>query len=212
MGLISLLLQNSAGQMSVGLADGGDVLFQSEDYSELKGVRNIEVNVSAALAHSGKSIADIECVFVDIGPGGLGATRTTVAFANALGFARDISIIGINAFELIGFHAAQLTGKPVVCIRPAAWPSSYVGKFEDGQLLEFAFTNQEAVKFLLAQTKYSHAIAGKVSLKNLPEDGGSETFEAITNSASVESFLEVALAQYSYRKDQRRVYPITETF
>ena len=30
MGLISLLLQNSVGQMSVGLADGRDVLFQSE--------------------------------------------------------------------------------------------------------------------------------------------------------------------------------------
>ena len=102
MTMISLLLQNSSGVMSVGLASGEKLLFDSVSDIDLAGSRNVELYVKAALRNSNKTVSDLDFIFVDIGPGGLGATRTTAAFANAIGFARKIPVIGINAFELIG--------------------------------------------------------------------------------------------------------------
>ena len=87
MAMISLLLQNSAGQMAVGLGEGDRLIFDSSRDAALVGLRNVQAHVQAGLDQSGKAMSDVGCVFVDIGPGGLGATRTTVAFANALGFA-----------------------------------------------------------------------------------------------------------------------------
>ena len=60
--MISLLLQNSAGQMSVGLAQGDNLLFDSNVDVDLAGSRNVEAYVSAAFTHSGKMISDVGCV------------------------------------------------------------------------------------------------------------------------------------------------------
>jgi tRNA threonylcarbamoyladenosine biosynthesis protein TsaB len=130
--MMSLLLQNSAGQMAVGLGEGDQLIFDSSLDAGLVGLRNVQAHVQAGLDQSGKTMSDVDCVFVDIGPGGLGATRTTVAFANALGFAASIPVIGLHAFELIGRHVSAGGLRPVVCIRPAARPNYYIGKFEAG--------------------------------------------------------------------------------
>ena len=65
--MISLLLQNSAGQMSVGLAQGDNLLFDSNVDVDLAGSLSVEAYVSAALTYSKKMIDDVGCVFVDIG-------------------------------------------------------------------------------------------------------------------------------------------------
>ena len=108
MAMMSLLLQNSAGQMAVGLGEGDQLIFDSSLDAGLVGLRNVQAHVQAGLDQSGKTMSDVDCVFVDIGPGGLGATRTTVAFANALGFAASIPVIGLHAFELIGRHVSAV--------------------------------------------------------------------------------------------------------
>ena len=161
--MISLLLQNSAGQMSVGLAEGDNLLFDSTADVDLSGSRNVEAYVSAAFTHSGRIIGDVGRVFVDIGPGGLGATRTTVAFANALGFAKKIPVIGIHAFELIGFHVAQSAQKAVVCIRPAARPNYYMGLYDQGALSDFSFVDADAVQSFVRRHQHTASFAGKFS-------------------------------------------------
>ena len=210
MGMISLLLQNSAGQMSIGLAEGDCVLFDSTVDVDLNGSRSVESYVQAAFAYSGRTIVDVDCVFVDIGPGGLGATRTTVAFANAVGFAKSIPVIGMHAFELIGHHAAQSLQKPVVCIRPAARPNYYMALYDQGILSEFSFVDTAVAKAFVRRHQATADFAGKFSFTEV--DGVSEAAWPVStiNSASIGSFLRVALDKYAKGVRSTRVYPISE--
>ena len=131
---------------------------------DLAGSRNVEAYVRAAFTHRGKTIGRCEAAyFADIGPGGLGATRTTAAFANALGFAKTIPVIGIHAFELIGFHVAQSTQKAVVCIRPAARPNYYMALYDQGALSDFSFVDVDAVQSFVRRHQHTASFAGKFS-------------------------------------------------
>ena len=208
--MISLLLQNSAGQMSVGLAEGDNLLFDSTADVDLSGSRNVEAYVSAAFTHSGKIIGDVGRVFVDIGPGGLGATRTTVAFANALGFAKKIPVIGIHAFELIGFHVAQSAQKAVVCIRPAARPDYYMGLYDQGALSDFSFVDADAVQSFARRHQHTASFAGKFSFVEVVGAKEEAWPVPVANSASMDSFLAVALNKYNSGSRTTRVYPISE--
>ena len=67
---MSLLLQNSAGQMAVGLGEGDRLIFDSSRDAALVGLRNVQAYVQAGLDQSGRAMSDVGCVFVDIGPGG----------------------------------------------------------------------------------------------------------------------------------------------
>ena len=208
--MISILLQNSAGQMSVGLAEGDNLLFDSTADVDLSGSRNVEAYVSAAFTHSGKMISDVGCVFVDIGPGGLGATRTTAAFANALGFAKTIPVIGIHAFELIGFHVAQSTQKAVVCIRPAARPNYYMALYDQGALSDFSFVDVDAVQSFVRRHQHTASFAGKFSFVEAVGAKEGAWPVPVANSASMTSFLAVALDKYNNGACTTRVYPISE--
>lgn len=210
MAMISLLMQNSAGQMSVGLAEGDQVLFDSTVDVDLAGSRNVEAYVRAAFTHTGKTMANVTCVFADIGPGGLGATRTTAAFANALGFAKTIPVIGIHAFELIGYHVAKTVQKPVVCIRPAARPNYYVALYDQGELSEFSFVDTNTVKSFVRRHQDTAGFAGKFSFAAVAGAPESDWPVPSANSASMVSFLAVALGKYEKGMRSTRIYPIIE--
>ena len=184
MAMMSLLLQNSAGQMAVGLGEGDQLIFDSSRDAALVGLRNVQAHVQAGLDQSGKAMSDVGCVFVDIGPGGLGATRTTVAFANALGFAASIPVIGLHAFELIGRHVSAGGERPVVCIRPAARPNYYIGKVEAGVLSQFQFTDVEAVKEFVRAHRHIADFAGKFAFPNV-ENAPDETLAGVTGKLCV---------------------------
>ena len=210
MAMISLLLQNSAGQMAVGLGEGDQLIFDSSLDADLVGLRNVQAHVQAGLDHSGKSMSDVDCVFVDIGPGGLGATRTTVAFANALAFAASIPVIGLHAFELIGRHVSAGRARPVVCIRPAARPNYYIGKFEAGVLSDMRFTDVNAVKEFVRAHQEIADFAGKFAFPN-DENAPDEAWPVSQgNSASMGCFLALALEKYHITKHSARVFPISE--
>ena len=66
MAMMSLLLQNSAGQMAVGLGEGDQLIFDSSLDAGLVGLRNVQAHVQAGLDQSGKTMSDVDCVFVDI--------------------------------------------------------------------------------------------------------------------------------------------------
>ena len=210
MAMISLLLQNSAGQMAVGLGEGDRLIFDSSRDAALVGLRNVQAHVQAGLDQTGKAMSDVGCVFVDIGPGGLGATRTTVAFANALGFAASIPVIGLHAFELIGRHVSAGGERPVVCIRPAARPNYYIGKVEAGVLSQFQFTDVEAVKEFVRAHRDIADFAGKFAFPNV-ENAPDEIWPVSQgNSASMECFLALGLEKYKTSPRSTRVFPISE--
>ena len=66
MSMISLLLQNSSGVMSVGLASGKKLLFDSVSDIDLAGSRNVELYVKAALRNSNKKVPDLDLSLIHI--------------------------------------------------------------------------------------------------------------------------------------------------
>lgn len=210
MNQLSLLLQNSSGQLAVGIAQGETLLFDSTEHADLAGSKNILEHIRFARSQTGRSLDDIGRVFVDIGPGGLGATRTTVAFANAYGYARDIPVIGINAFDLIGFHVARETGQPVVCIRPAARPNFYVGIYKNAELSDFTLIDKDKVLELIRANQGQAAFAGKLPADPDPEMQEVPFPTSHGNTASMASFLLRATQDETFNAGTKRVYPITD--
>lgn len=207
MNRLSLFLQNSSGQLTVGVASDDTLLFDSGQDETLATSRDILAHLSAARAGIGQDIDSISEVFVDVGPGGLGSTRTTAAFANALGYAKGIPVIGINAFALIGFHAARNTDKPVICIRHAARPHFYVGRYQAGQLHDFAFLEKDTVLGWIERYKDTAVFAGKYKFGS---DDADTIPISVANAASMQSFLLCARNVAMAKQQTTRVYPITE--
>ncbi|PUB11828.1 hypothetical protein [Yoonia sediminilitoris] len=208
MAQLTLLLQNSSGQLGVGIAEGERLLFDSSVDSSLTASRNVLEHLESARSQLGQSLDDMGEIFVDVGPGGLGATRTTAAFANALAYAKGIAVTGVNAFSLIGSHVARSTDRPVICIRHAARPHFYVGRFEDGRLHDFAFLEKQAVLDLVTRTRDSAVFAGK--FKFGPDDVGIAP-PSVANAASMLSFLLFARSVDHPSRGAARVFPITES-
>lgn len=199
-----LLIQNSTGVLCVGLSEGGHLVFDSTTHPDLVGSRDIQGTVQRGLDVTGHRIAGLTHICVDIGPGGLGATRSGVAFANALGFAADIPVLGLHAFDVIGRHAFAVSGRPVMCIRPAARPNFYIGYYDNTGLHDAGFVDKAELLTRCHDHTERGVFAGKFTLT--PEQ--STPPNILTNLAPLAVMLEVAQMT---DETPGPVWPITES-
>ncbi|HIP23441.1 MAG TPA: hypothetical protein EYG79_07615, partial [Rhodobacteraceae bacterium] len=114
---MKLFLQTSSGQPSLVLWENR-VVFEV-NYGQMRRL-DYGTELGKALKTAGRTLADISEIIVDIGPGRLGSTRTAVAFANGLGYARDLPIVPLNSFIMLGAYAEATHGKPCLILRSAA--------------------------------------------------------------------------------------------
>ncbi|MBU2937518.1 MULTISPECIES: hypothetical protein [Pacificibacter] len=196
---LSFLLQTSNGVPVLGLARGDEIVFDSATDESLIGSRNYRMVLETGLDRLGATLGDIKQIFVDIGPGGLGVTRTGVAFANALGFSLGLPTTGLPAFELLG-NEMSLDGVPVVILRKAAKPFVHFGIFENGALAHYEHCERDIALDMIAKLDKCR-IAGNVV------DDGLKSPE--TNVASMETMLKVARSKALPASDTR-AYPIVE--
>lgn len=202
-GLI-LLLQTSNGAPVLGLARGGQLVFDSAQDAELSGSRDYRLVLETALSQVGANVSDLSRIFVDIGPGGLGVTRTGVAFANALGFALSVPTVGLPAFELLGHHVVLHTDggvdREVALLRRAARPYVHFGIYARGALSHYEHCEEALAVEKLASLDISN-IAGNIPVEGLPAP--------LTNVASLDAMLSLALTKADAPTDTR-AYPIVE--
>jgi tRNA threonylcarbamoyladenosine biosynthesis protein TsaB len=129
---MSLLLgiETSSLSYAVVFGRGDQVLFDSGE--DIPGDRPPDLAglVERGLGFIGAQAADIARIAVDIGPGGLGAVRAGVSFANALAYALERPVCPVTAFELIGFEAWRKAGVPILCLRGTSHGNGYVGLFD----------------------------------------------------------------------------------
>ena len=114
---MKLFLQTSSGQPALALWDGS-VLFEKQ-FGQMQRLDYGQV-LSAALAETGRMMDKLDGIVVDIGPGRLGSTRTAVAFANGLGFARGIPVTPVSSFLTLGVYSEKTHGRPCLVLRKAA--------------------------------------------------------------------------------------------
>ncbi|MEM5476776.1 hypothetical protein [Pacificibacter sp. AS14] len=196
---LTFLLQTSNGVPVLGLACGDDIVFDSATDEALIGSRDYRMVLETGLDRLGAKLTDIKQIFVDIGPGGLGVTRTGVAFANALGFAIGLPTTGLPAFELLGAEAS-LGDAPVAILRKAARPFVHFGVFENGALAHYEHCKRDSALTSLEKLD-KYRIVGNV------EVDGQEP--PLTNVASMAAMLKVARSK-AFPQPDARTYPIVE--
>ncbi len=133
---MKLFLQTSSGQPALVLWDGG-VIFEVT-YDRMQRL-DYGAELRAALESAGRRLADISEIIVDIGPGRLGSTRTAVAFANGLAYARRLPIAPLNSVLLLGAYAEATHGTPCLVLRSAARRQYHWGLVKGGRIIEAGF-------------------------------------------------------------------------
>lgn len=197
---LSFLLQTSNGVPVMGLATNDTVVFDSACDAALLGSRNYRSVLETGLRSIGADLSDLSDIFVDIGPGGLGITRTGVAFANGLGFALSLPTIGLPAFELLGAEMADQGNDPVVILRKAASPFVHFGIFNMDKLAHYEHCEREtALEHIQKLDKY--VVAGNVTIASVAAP--------ISNVASMKAMFKVA-QRHGTAPKSTRAYPIVE--
>ena len=133
---MKLFLQTSSGQPSLVLWDNG-VVFEVT-YGQMQRL-DYGVELRAALQASGRGLEDLSEIIVDIGPGRLGSTRTAVAFANGLAYARRLPIVPLNSILMLGAYGEATHGKPCLVLRSAARKQYHWGLVQNGRIIEAGF-------------------------------------------------------------------------
>lgn len=195
---VTLLIQASNGVPSLALGRGDVIVFDSAEVEALSGSRDYRLMLEAGLGTTGADLSDITRIACDIGPGGLGVTRTAAAFANALGFARRIPVLALPAFELLGAEVAR--DKPVAILRRAARPHVHFGVYADGKLVLYEHCTEASALNQLSDME-DYDLAGNI------EVAGHAT--PMTNKATMTCMLRLALAAPQPGLDAR-AWPIVE--
>lgn len=153
-----LAIETSSDQYAVVLGRGAEVLFNSA--TECEPSRDLSVLVSKGLSVLAAQVSDIDCIALNVGPGGLSYVRAGVAFANALAFTLPAPIYAFNYFDIIG-HQAQ-TELPLVCAVPAAGGDAYAGLYRNGAVAAMRFGPLANVVAQVAAGFTDVAVAGKL--------------------------------------------------
>jgi len=140
---MKLFLQTSSGKPSLALWENR-VVFEVA-YGQMQRL-DYGAELRAALESADRALADISEIIVDIGPGRLGSTRTSVAFANGLSYALGVPIVPLNAFILLGVYAEATFGKPCLILRSAARKQYHWGLVQNGKVAEAGFTPDAVIK------------------------------------------------------------------
>ncbi|WP_417250019.1 hypothetical protein [Celeribacter sp.] len=196
---LTLLLQTSNGVPALALARGAEIVFDSSNRPEFDGSRDYRAMLETGLAACDSSLDTLTRIAADIGPGGLGVTRTGVAFANALGFALGLGVIAVPAFEMLG-HAVADQERPTVLMRRAARPYVHFGIWQAGKLVNYEHCEQVNA-FEAAQSLDKFNYVGTVLDDALPTP--------LFNTAPMGAMADF-VAQLPDPAPDARAYPIVE--
>lgn len=201
---LTLLIQASNGVPVLALACRNQtcdtVVFDSSKVEAFVGSRDYRLMLETGLETLGATLAEITRIGCDIGPGGLGVTRTAAAFANGLGFALGVSVYALPAFELLGAELGREPEKPVAILRRAARPHVHFGVYRNGQLVNYEHCLQDDA-FKQLETLDNYDLAG-----NVPMDGREPPK---TNVAQMQTMLAV-LNRTPVPPENARALPIVE--
>jgi len=124
-----LCIETAAPSIMVAFGDSDRVLFEDRpEGGRVDGPVYLADAVRRGLAWTGLRKGDIDAVAVDLGPGGLTATRGGVTFANALAWGLGIPLVPLDYFDLV--TAETRASSTVVCIRPT---TAGQGFFREGE-------------------------------------------------------------------------------
>lgn len=142
---VFLAIETSGALTAVAISRDGRVVAERFDAGVGAAKTGLDCVVSEAFAAAEVSVADLSAVAVNIGPGGLGAVRSGVAFANALTYGAGLPLRGFSFFEIAGRQLGDQVDRPVLSVIPAAGERAFAGLWRSGRLEAAAFGNPDEI-------------------------------------------------------------------
>lgn len=118
--------------------------------------------IKVLLSEAKLDLASVNYLAVNIGPGGLSATRSGVSFANALRFGLDIPLIAVRRFEIIGSYAFQASQKPVLCVQRGPEGQGFVAVFDERGLHSNTFGPLDEILDRLPDLTSNRVLVGQL--------------------------------------------------
>ena len=208
---MSLLLgiETSSLRYAVVVGRDGQVLFDSGDEAEPPS--DLAGLVERGLAAVGAGRHDIDAIAVDIGPGGLGAVRAGVSFANALAYALMRPVHPVTAFELIGFEAWRTIRAPILCLRATSHGNAYVGLYDGVAVTTMRYGPLAATVAAIAGTLPRLGVAGTSRGQVAAILPGCAIIDSGVAGARARSLIEIDLAgRTALDPATSRASPLTE--
>lgn len=116
---LTLAVETSSRAYGAALLEDDVVLAQATVDRSDPGFVDVGVLASSVIADGGRTVADLDRLAVDVGPGNLASVRAGIAYVNAVAFARGIPVVGLDALALL------TTDEPTLALRLAGGTSVY---------------------------------------------------------------------------------------
>ena len=208
---MSLLLgiETSSLRYAVVLGRDGRLVFDSGD--EAQPPADLAGLVERGLAAVGAGRHDIDAIAVDIGPGGLGAVRAGVSFANALAWSLTRPLYPVTAFELLGFEAWRNIQAPILCLRATSHGNAYVGLYDGVAVAAMRYGPLAVTVIAVAGTLSRIGVAGTSRDQVAAILPGCAIVDSGVAGARAKSLIEIDLAgRVALDPATSRASPLTE--
>lgn len=93
---MDLLIDTTALNVKIGLAENGKILRAKEWESKQSLAENITQEIGMLLEGEGKKMKDIDSIIVHVGPGGFSTLRIGIVAANTLAYVLDKPLFGVK--------------------------------------------------------------------------------------------------------------------
>ena len=99
---LTLAVETSSRAFGAALISDGTVLAQASADRSDPGFVDVGVLAGSVIAEAGRTVADLDRLAVDVGPGNLASVRAGIAYVNAVAFARAIPVVPLDSLALLG--------------------------------------------------------------------------------------------------------------
>jgi len=104
---VQLAIDSASEQPGIALAVDGVAALTLTWQTEQNHSAELLPNIERLLHEAGRTKADVEAVFVDLGPGGYAALRVGVSVAKAMAHGLGVPIVGVGRLELDAYGVAH---------------------------------------------------------------------------------------------------------
>jgi L-threonylcarbamoyladenylate synthase len=119
---LTLAVETSSRVYGAALLDDDRVVARASADRGDPGFVDVGVLAGGVIRDAGRSVADLDRLAVDVGPGNLASVRAGIAYVNAVAFARGVPVVAVDSLSLL---ATQAGHRPVLALRPAGGTAVY---------------------------------------------------------------------------------------
>ena len=125
-----LAVDTSAKPVSCALAEGTRVLASFNANTGLTHSQTLMPMIEHLLSIAGKTVADLDAVAVNAGPGSFTGVRIGVSAVKGIAFTSDLPCISVSTLECMAEHTAALPNTVICCLMDARCQQVYGALFE----------------------------------------------------------------------------------